>query len=237
MIGIVRYNAGNRVSVAKALGRLGIDARTVETREELARCDGLIFPGAGAAQSAMRDLDQRGIADALREFDKPFLGICLGMQLLFDFSEEGGADCLGIVRGRVKRLPEGATKPHMGWNRLDTGQYAYFAHSYFCVPDDPRVVATTVRHGLVFCAGLRQGNVFGVQWHPEKSGETGDRLLRSFAAVCRLSLRESSAESRLSLRENSAESRLSLRESSATSAERKAALDARPAREDDRPCA
>ncbi len=185
MIGIFRYNAGNRVSVAKALGRLGIDARTVETREEIAACHGLIFPGAGAAESAMRDLHARGLLDALREFRKPFLGLCLGMQLLFDFSEEGNVDCLGIVRGQVKRLPEGVTKPHMGWNRLDTGQFAYFAHSYYCLPDDPRVVTMTARHGVVFCAGVRQRNFLGVQWHPEKSGATGDRLLRAFATLCK----------------------------------------------------
>ncbi len=185
MIGILRYNAGNLVSVAKALGRLGIDARTVETSQEIAGCDGLIIPGAGAAESAMRDLDARGLVAALREFRKPFLGLCLGMQLLFDFSEEGNVDCLAVVRGQVKRLPEGVTKPHMGWNRLDTGQYAYFAHSYFCVPDDPRLVTMTAQHGVVFCAGVRQRNFFGVQWHPEKSGETGDRLLRSFATLCK----------------------------------------------------
>jgi glutamine amidotransferase len=185
VIGILRYNAGNQASVARALGRLGIDARAVETSGEIAACDGLIFPGAGAAESAMRDLRARGLVDALREFRKPFLGLCLGMQLLFDFSEEGDVDCLGIVRGRVKRLPDGVMIPHIGWNRLDTGRYAYFAHSYFCVPDDPRVVTMTARHGVVFCAGIRQRNFFGVQWHPEKSGETGDRLLRSFATLCK----------------------------------------------------
>ena len=185
VIGLLHYNAGNRASVARALDRLEIRAQTVETSEEIAACDGLIFPGAGAAQSAMRDLYSRGLVDALRDFRKPFLGLCLGMQLLFDFSEEGNVACLGIVRGRVKELPDDVMKPHMGWNRLDTGRYAYFAHSYFCVPDDPRVVTMTARHGVVFCAGLHQRNFFGVQWHPEKSGETGDRFLRSFAALCR----------------------------------------------------
>jgi imidazole glycerol-phosphate synthase subunit HisH len=185
MIGIVRYNAGNRISVAKALARLGIEARAVETGEEIAGCDGLVFPGAGAAESAMRDLNARGIVEALRQFSKPFLGLCLGMQLLFDYSEEGDTACLGIVRGRVKKLPEGVTQPHMGWNLLDTGRYAYFAHCYYCLPDDPRVMTMTARHGVVFCAGVRQRNFFGVQWHPEKSGETGDRLLRSFAALCK----------------------------------------------------
>ncbi len=185
MIGIVRYNAGNWGSVAGALRRLGIPATSVETADEISRVDGLIFPGAGAAQSAMADLRARGLVDALRGFRKPFLGLCLGMQLLLDFSEEGQTECLGIVRGRVLPLPEGATSPHIGWNRLSTGKYAYFVHRYVCVPENPRVVTMTVEHGATLCAGIRQGNYFGVQWHPEKSGRTGDRLLKSFAALCR----------------------------------------------------
>ena len=132
----------------------------------------------------MRDLNERGTRRGPGDFQKPFLGLCLGMQLLFDFSEEGNVDCLGIIRGQVKRLPDDVTKPHMGWNQLDTGQYVYFAHSYYCVPDDPRIITTSALHGVVFCAGVRQRNFFGVQWHPEKSSESGDRLLRSFAALC-----------------------------------------------------
>jgi glutamine amidotransferase len=185
MIGIVRYNAGNWGSVAGALRRLGIPAVSVETADEISRVDGLIFPGAGAAQSAMNDLGVRGLVDALRGYCKPFLGLCLGMQLLLDFSEEGPTECLGIIRGNVVRLPEGATSPHIGWNRLSTGQYAYFVHRYVCVPENPRVVTMTVEHGATLCAGIRQGNYFGVQWHPEKSGPTGDRLFQSFAVLCR----------------------------------------------------
>jgi glutamine amidotransferase len=184
MIGILRYNAGNAASIAGALRRLGIPSRMVETAEEIASVEGVVFPGAGAARSAMRDLENRGLVDVLRNFRRPFLGLCLGMQLLFDSSEEGPVDCLGIIPGRVRELPGNVTKPHMGWNRLDTGRYAYFVHGYYCVPNDPRLVTMTVRHGLVFCAGVRWRNFFGVQWHPEKSGETGDRLLRSFATLC-----------------------------------------------------
>ncbi|MEN6452439.1 MAG: imidazole glycerol phosphate synthase subunit HisH, partial [Thermoguttaceae bacterium] len=143
-----------------------------------------IFPGAGAARSAMDDLRNRGLIDPLRNYRKPFLGLCLGMQLLMDFSEEGETECLGIVRGRVVHLPDGVMCPHIGWNRLSTGQYAYFVHSYVCVPEDRRAVTMTVEHGATLCAGLRQANYFGVQWHPEKSGPTGDRFLQSFAALC-----------------------------------------------------
>ena len=185
MIGVLHYNAGNRESVARALGRLDIPAATVATAEEIDWVDGLIFPGAGAAAAAMNDLQCRGLIDILRNFRKPFLGLCLGMQLLFDSSEEGDAACLGVIRGRVRRLPDGVMRPHMGWNRLDTGRYVYFAHSYYCVPADPSVTTMTVRHGEDICAGVRQGNFFGVQWHPEKSGETGDRFLRSFALLCK----------------------------------------------------
>jgi imidazole glycerol phosphate synthase glutamine amidotransferase subunit len=184
MIGILRYNAGNCGSVARSLRRLGIAARPVETAAEIAGVDGLIFPGAGAAQAAMSDLRARGLVDVLRDFRKPFLGLCLGMQLLFDSSEEGPTECLGIVRGTVKELPGDVMKPHIGWNQLEGGQYVYFVHSYFCVPADPGIVTMTVQHGITFCAGIRQGNFFGVQWHPEKSGAAGDRFLLSFAKLC-----------------------------------------------------
>ncbi len=185
MIGILRYNAGNRQSVARALRRLGIPATAVETEREIFQVDGLIFPGAGAARSAMDDLREKGLIEPLRRFRKPFLGLCLGMQLLLDFSEEGDAECLAIVPGTVKRLPDGVLRPHIGWNRLDTGEYAYFAHGYACYPADPSVVTMSVRHGATLRAGLRLGNYFGLQWHPEKSGRTGDRFLQSFAALCK----------------------------------------------------
>ena len=184
MIGLLRYNAGNIGSVERALRRLGIAVRTVETAEEIASVGGLIFPGAGAAPSAMHDLRQRGLIDVLRNYRKPFLGLCLGMQLLFDNSEEGATPCLGIVKGRVTALPENVIRPHMGWNRLNTGDYAYFVHNFVCEPDDARIVTQTVRYGSTLCAGIRQGNFYGVQWHPEKSGAAGDALLRSFAALC-----------------------------------------------------
>jgi imidazole glycerol-phosphate synthase subunit HisH len=185
MIGVLHYNAGNRESVARALRRLDIPAETVETGEDIARVQGLIFPGAGAAPSAMSDLQSRGLVETLRDYRRPFLGLCLGMQLLFDSSEEGGVDCLGIVRGCVRRLPDGVTRPHIGWNKLDTGRYAYFAHGYYCVPADAAVTTMTVWHGAAICAGIRHKNFFGVQWHPEKSSATGDRFLRSFAMLCK----------------------------------------------------
>lgn len=185
MIGILRYNAGNRASVAEALQRLSIPAMTVESNDELSQVDGLIFPGAGAARSAMHDLQERGLVEPLQEYRKPFLGLCLGMQLLFDRSEEGDTECLGIVPGEVKRLSDDVMRPHIGWNRLDSGEYAYFVHEYACFPTDPTVTTMSVRHGVTFCAGLRLRNFFGLQWHPEKSGRTGDRFLQAFAELCK----------------------------------------------------
>lgn len=185
MIGILRYNAGNVGSVAKALTRLAIPSRIVETAEEIQSVDGLIFPGAGAAQSAMKDLTSRDLIGVLKAYQKPFLGLCLGMQLLFEFSEEGDTECLGVIRGKVRELPDTLVKPHMGWNKLSTGKYAYFVHSFLCEPQDQRLVTMTTQYGNEICAAVRQKNFFGVQWHPEKSGEAGDEYLLSFAEICK----------------------------------------------------
>ena len=185
MIGILRYSAGNVGSVQRALTRLGIPSRIVEDAEELKELSGLIVPGAGAAKAAMDRLQNRGLIEPLRTFNKPFLGLCLGMQLLFERSEEGPTECLGIIKGEAKELPNTMTKPHMGWNKLSTGDYAYFVHGYSCVPDDLSITTMTVQYGKPLCAGVRQDNFFGVQWHPEKSGDVGDRYLLSFAELCK----------------------------------------------------
>ncbi|MFH0770203.1 MAG: imidazole glycerol phosphate synthase subunit HisH [Candidatus Peregrinibacteria bacterium] len=185
MIGILRPNTGNTGSVERALQRLGIPSCIVQTPQEISTTDGLIFPGAGAALAAMTDLRERGLDDVLRFYRKPFLGLCLGMQLLFDSSEEGPTVCLGVIKGNVVELPETIQKPHMGWNRLSNREYAYFVHSFICVPADPCVITMTVQHGMEIVAGVRKENFFGLQWHPEKSGETGDRFLLSFAELCK----------------------------------------------------
>ena len=190
-IGILRLSGGNVGSVERALARLGIPSRMVDRPDALGEISGLIFPGAGAANAAMRDLRERGFVESIRSFQKPFLGLCLGMQLLFDFSEEGSTECLGIITGRVKKLPSSVTTPHMGWNVLRSAQhdisigYTYFVHSYFCNPADPAVITQTVQYGSSLCAGVRLRNFFGVQWHPEKSAAAGDRLLLSFSELCK----------------------------------------------------
>ncbi|MFA6523805.1 MAG: imidazole glycerol phosphate synthase subunit HisH [Candidatus Peribacteraceae bacterium] len=185
IIGILSYGAGNTGSVQRALSRLGIPSAIVTTAEDIATVNGLIFPGAGAARAAMENLERRGLVDVLRAYEKPFLGLCLGMQLLFDASEEGPTGCLGIIPGRVRALLPGVTTPHMGWNRLSTGDYAYFVHSYCCEPADASVITMTARYGSDLCAGVRQRNFLGLQWHPETSGATGDRSLLSFASLCK----------------------------------------------------
>lgn len=180
-IGIFRYNAGNSSSVARALTRLSIPWKFVDSADDFRTIAGLIFPGAGAAKTAMNDLKNRGLVDVLKAFKKPFLGLCLGMQLLFDYSEEGDTDCLGIIQGRVRELPSTVIKPHMGWNKLNDGRSAYFVHSFVCEPRDKRMITGTTQYGGTICAGIRYRNFYGVQWHPEKSARTGDDLLLSFA--------------------------------------------------------
>jgi glutamine amidotransferase len=184
-IGILRLAAGNAGSVERALKRLQIPCIDVHTSDDLKNVSGLIFPGAGAAGAAMEDLQRRKFTESLRNFRKPFLGICLGMQLLFDYSEEGPTVCLEIIPGKVLALTDTIVKPHMGWNRLSTGAYVYFVHSYVCVPDDPGITTMTTNYGGSRCAGVRYKNFFGVQWHPEKSGAAGGSLLLSFASLCK----------------------------------------------------
>jgi len=190
-IGILQYGAGNVGSVQRALTRLRVSWRVIEDAEELQELSGLIVPGVGAAKAAMDCLCNRGLTEPLRAFDRPFLGLCLGMQLLFERSEEGPVECLGVIKGVVRGLSNSVTKPHMGWNMLRQAQhdtalgYAYFVHSYACIPDSSDVITMTVQYGNEVCAGVRQENFFGVQWHPEKSGEVGDRYLLSFTALCR----------------------------------------------------
>lgn len=180
ILGILKTSSGNTGSIRRALTRLGITSVLIEKPKDLLMIDGLIFPGAGAAKSVMENLENRGFVKPLQTFKKPFLGLCLGMQLLFETSEEGPCDCLGVIPGKVQAIPETVVRPHMGWNRLSTGEYAYFVHSYVCIPDDPRVITQTVAYGNLLCAGVRFRNFFGLQWHPEKSGDIGDRFLLSF---------------------------------------------------------
>jgi glutamine amidotransferase len=197
MIAIVDYGAGNLHSIRQALARLELDARIVEAPAALRDAAALVVPGDGAFGPAAARLRALGWDARIRDHvraGRPFLGICLGMQLLFDESEEDGRHAgLGIVPGRVVRLPDTVKVPHIGWNRLRavrpspllagvaTGAYVYFVHSYYAVPADPAVVAATAPYGVEVPAVVGRGNLWTTQFHPEKSGAVGVRMLQNIA--------------------------------------------------------
>lgn len=199
-IAIIDYKAGNLTSVQRALTHLGFAAEVTADPERIVSADRVIFPGVGAAESCMANLQAGGLDEALREVvaaGKPVLGICVGMQLLFEHSDEdGGVPCLGILEGVAERFrPNDATikVPHMGWNAIEhdgdplfagiaAGERFYFVHSYYCAPDTSVTVNAVADHGGKFAAGVRRDNLVAVQFHPEKSGESGLRILRNFIA-------------------------------------------------------
>lgn len=197
MIAVTDYGAGNLHSITKALERQGLDVRITESPQTLAGAEALIVPGDGAFGPAIARLRELGFAERIRAYiqsGRPFLGVCLGMQLLFDESEEDGTHRgLGLLPGRVVRLPAGVKVPHMGWNQLqivrssplldgiETGAYVYFVHSYHAVPQDPAIVAATAEYGASVAAVVGRDNLWATQFHPEKSGPVGLRMLANFA--------------------------------------------------------
>lgn len=200
MIAIIDYGMSNLRSVRHAFEYLGADARIIDTPLAVAHASALVLPGDGAFGPAMENLRARSWHEALEFAIRggiPFLGICLGMQLLFETSDEMGSHRgLGILRGSVKRFPAAAGKiPQIGWNQLDVrpssrflagvpdGAYAYFVHSFYCQPDDPSVLAATTDYGIPYASVVEQDNVWGAQFHPEKSGENGLHMLKNFLAM------------------------------------------------------
>ncbi len=195
---VIDYGVGNLRSVTKALESVGCQVVLTSNPEEVARATKLVLPGVGAFGAGMANLRQLGLVEPIRDAVKrgvPFLGICLGLQLLFDESEEmGHHEGLGLVRGKVVRFPEqnGLRIPHMGWNALrirkseplfrhiQDGAMVYFVHSYFPVPDDPTIIAATTEHGVEFVSAIAIDNLFGTQFHPEKSSKVGLQILRNF---------------------------------------------------------
>jgi glutamine amidotransferase len=200
-VAIIDYQMGNLRSVQKALEKVGCAAIITSDPRELAAADKIVLPGVGAFGDAIAELRRRNLVEPIREAiaaGKPFLGICLGLQLLFDVGYEGGEfEGLGIVRGKCIRfeLPREYKVPHMGWNRgrflqpspllagVPDGSFFYFVHSYHCVPDDPKLVAIESDYGGPFCAAIGRGNLFATQFHPEKSQAAGLALLRNFAVA------------------------------------------------------
>lgn len=191
-VAVVAYGAGNVASVRFALERLGAEVRLVSTAAEIDAAERLILPGVGAAAYAMGRLSELGLVDAIRSFPRPLLGVCLGQQLLFEGSDEGEAEMLGLTPGRVRRMEPGPSRPvpHMGWSRLevvnddpllegvDGDAWAYFVHGYVC-PDGPATLARAEYGGPV-PAVVRAGTRWGCQFHPERSSTTGARILKNF---------------------------------------------------------
>ncbi len=202
MIAVIDYGAGNLQSVVKALHFIGCDSVITNNKQELLQADGAILPGVGSFADAMDCMNQSGATDAVLEFirtGKPLLGICLGLQLLFDGSEESpGVKGLGLLKGSITRIPNqnGTLKiPHMGWNSLAiteqdglfrgvTGEpYVYFVHSYYLKADDPSIVAARTSYGVEIDASVHQDNIYATQFHPEKSGRVGLQLLQNFVDI------------------------------------------------------
>jgi imidazole glycerol-phosphate synthase subunit HisH len=194
-VAIVDYRAGNLRSVAKALEAAGAETLVTSDVRDIEAADALVFPGQGANDSSMRALKERGLVDSITGFiaaDRPFLGVCLGLQLLMDSSDEGVEAGLGIIPGRTRKLPAGQKIPHMGWNSVDIrgdhevlagvadGTHFYFVHSYYADPADPEMVAGTTDYGVKFCSAVARRALVAVQFHPEKSGDVGLDLYRRF---------------------------------------------------------
>lgn len=199
MIAIIDYEMGNLRSVQKGFAKVGHEALIARDADTLARADKIVLPGVGAFGDAMRELKARDLIEPIRAAvaaGKPFLGICLGLQLLFDAGYEGGRhEGLGIVPGEVRRFElRGEYKvPHMGWNQLEvrrappiltglsSGTYCYFVHSYYVVPSDAGVIAAETDYGGRFCSMIWRDNITATQFHPEKSQADGLRMLKNFA--------------------------------------------------------
>ncbi|MDF5721730.1 MAG: imidazole glycerol phosphate synthase subunit HisH [Rhizonema sp. PD37] len=204
VIAVLDYDMGNLHSVCKGLEKAGATPKITDSSKELHRADAVVLPGVGAFDPAVQHLRARGLEEPIKEAiasGKPFLGICLGLQILFESSEEGTKPGLGIIKGKVRRFrPEaGISIPHMGWNQLDMTQpksilwehlpsqpWVYFVHSYYIDPAEPQVCAATVTHGSqTVTAAIAHKNLMAVQFHPEKSSNIGLQILSNFVSQVR----------------------------------------------------
>lgn len=198
MVAVIDYGAGNLHSVKNALEFLGAECVITSDRETILGAEHVILPGVGAFGDAMRSLGEKGLTEVVRaaaDGTRPFLGICLGLQLLFEESEEcPGVEGLGIFKGRVVKIPEAGLKiPHMGWNNITLAKesrilpqnepFVYFVHSYYIKPDEEDLVSAYTEYGAPLAVAVERGNVFATQFHPEKSGDAGMEILRRFLAL------------------------------------------------------
>ena len=192
---VIDYDSGNLRSVTRAIESQGVVPLVTGNPKHFAGAAALILPGVGSGPAAMAALENRRLVPPIKEFidsGKPFLGICLGLQLLMERTEEGDSHCLGVVKGQTKLLPSGQKIPHMGWNSvrfkiqhpllngIPQDSYFYFVHSYYANPENPNAIAGTTEYGIPFCSIYSEGNLVATQFHPEKSGSLGLRLYKNF---------------------------------------------------------
>ena len=196
MIAIIDYGAGNLRSVVNAVSKLGYRPKVTTSPDDVFNARAVILPGVGAAADTMANLKKLGLVSPIRRFiadGHPFLGVCIGLQILFTSTEEGGGhECLDVIPGVVRKLPSGLKIPHMGWNQVkqkssppifngipDEANF-YFAHSYYVEPDDRSLVAGETEYGISICSVIAKGNLVATQFHPEKSGEVGLKIYDNF---------------------------------------------------------
>ena len=199
MIAIVDYGAGNLRSVINAVSKLGYRPKVTSSPDAVLNAQAVILPGVGAGSDTMTNLIKLGLANSIRQLidkGRPFFGICIGLQVLFSITEEGGwHECLDVIPGRVRKLPLGLKIPHMGWNQVkqmishpifdgipDDANF-YFVHSYYVEPDDKLLVAGETEYGIRICSIIARGNLVATQFHPEKSGDVGLRLYDNFIKI------------------------------------------------------
>jgi glutamine amidotransferase len=189
---IIKYNAGNIMSVEFALQRLGLDCEVTDDIKKISAADKVIFPGVGEASTTMKFLREHKLVSLIKNLKQPVLGICLGLQLMCSHSEEGDVDCLGIFKEKIKRFEPKLKVPHMGWNNIYNiksklfdssieNQYVYFVHSYYAETGEDTIATTD--YIIPFSAALHKENFYATQFHPEKSGEIGARILKNFVEL------------------------------------------------------
>ncbi|MBO7255021.1 MAG: imidazole glycerol phosphate synthase subunit HisH [Paludibacteraceae bacterium] len=188
-VAIIKYNAGNVCSIYNAINRLGIEPIITDHSEQILTADKIIFPGVGEASSAMQYLKQHNLDSVIKDLKQPLLGICLGMQLLCRFSEENNTPCLGIFNQDIKKFTSSNKIPQIGWNSIDTlsselfkginnNEYVYFVHSYYAEISENTIAATD--YGIKYSSALQKGNFYATQFHPEKSGFIGSKIIENF---------------------------------------------------------